>query len=91
MIKKDLLFIPWENQISIINTEHYKLVRIVEVPESSWICGVCLLNKNIILTGDCSKVIIEKSGQRCPSCRQKVNSQIQNHHFIQLVKKYLNT
>ena len=31
MIKKDLLLIPGENQISIINTEQYNLVRKIEV------------------------------------------------------------
>ena len=53
MIKKDLLLIPGENQISIINTNHHNLVRKIEVAGSSWICGVCMLNKNMLLTGDC--------------------------------------
>ena len=57
MIKKDLLLIPGENQISIINTEQYNLVRKIEVQGSSWIYGVCMLNKNMILTGDQSKTI----------------------------------
>ena len=57
MIKKDLLLIPGENQISIINTDQYKLVRKIEVQGSSWICGVCMLNKNMILTGDGEKTI----------------------------------
>ena len=52
MIKKDLLLIPGENQISIINTEQYKLVRKIEVPGSNYICGVCMLNENMLLTGD---------------------------------------
>ena len=54
MIKKDLLLIPGENQISIINTNQHNLVRKIEVPGSSWIFGVCMLNKNMLLTGDCS-------------------------------------
>ena len=57
MIKKDLLLIPGQNQISIINTEQYKLVRKIEVPGSSLIYGVCMLNKNMLLTGDESKII----------------------------------
>ena len=57
MIRKDLLLIPGENQISIINTNEYKLIRIIDVPDSSWITGVCLLNKNMLLTGDYSKMI----------------------------------
>ena len=54
MIKKDILLIPGENQISIINTNQHNLVRKIEVPGSSWIYGVCMLNKNMLLTGDCS-------------------------------------
>ena len=57
MIKKDLLLIPGDNQISIINTDQYKLVREIEVPGSSYICGVCMLNKNMLLTGDDAKII----------------------------------
>ena len=57
MIKKDLLLIPGENQISIINTEQYKLVRKIEVPSSYMIYGVCMLNKNMLFTGEQSKII----------------------------------
>ena len=56
MIKNDLLLIPGENQISIINTDQHNLIRKIEVPGSSWICGVFMLNKNMLLTGDGSKV-----------------------------------
>ena len=57
MIKKDLLLIPGKNIISIINTEQYKLVRKIEVPGSNWIYGVCMLNENMLLTGDEAKII----------------------------------
>ena len=57
MIKKDLLLIPGENQISIINIDKYELVKTIEVPGSKWICGVCMLNENMILTGDESNTI----------------------------------
>ena len=57
MIKKDLLLIPGKNQLSIINTNEYKLVRTIEVPNASWITGVCLLNKDMLLTGDYSEII----------------------------------
>ena len=57
VIKKDLLLIPGENQLSIINTNEYKLLRKIDVPNSSTITGVCLLNKNMLLTGDYSKII----------------------------------
>ena len=55
--KKDLLLIPGENQISIINIDQYKLIRKIEVPGSKWICGVCMLNKNMVLTGDDAEII----------------------------------
>jgi WD40 repeat protein len=57
MMTKDLLLIPGENKMSIINVNHYKLIRVIEVSGSSWICGVCILNKNMILTGDYSEII----------------------------------
>ena len=56
MISNYLLAIPGENQISLININEYKVVRIVEVPNSDWICGVCLFN-NMLITGDDSKTI----------------------------------
>ena len=52
MIKKELLLIPGYEQLSIINTNEYKLIRKIKVPNSGWITGVCLLNNNMLLTGD---------------------------------------
>ena len=57
IIKKDLLLIPGYNQLSIINTNKYKLIRKIDVPNSSNITGICLLNKYMLLTGDCSEII----------------------------------
>ena len=57
MINKELLVIPSENKISIVNINEYKLTRIIEVPGSSWICGICMLNKNMLLTGDYAEVL----------------------------------
>ena len=57
MIKKDLLLIPGDRQISIINTKQYKLVRKIDNLGSGFIYGVCLLNKNMLLTGDTEKRI----------------------------------
>jgi len=59
MISKELLLIPGINKISIININEYKLIRIIDVPNSSNIAGTCILNKNILLTGD-KKGIIRK-------------------------------
>ena len=57
MIKKNLLLVPGKNKISIINTDEYNLVRTIEVPNSNLISGVCLLNKDMLLTGDNSQTI----------------------------------
>ena len=59
MIKKDLLLIPGDNHLSIINTNEYKLIRKIEVPNESKITEVCLLNKNMLLTGDFEEIIRE--------------------------------
>ena len=57
MISKELLLIPGINKISIININEYKLIRIIDVPNSNQIVGTCMLNENILLTGDKSGII----------------------------------
>ena len=57
MISKDLLLIPGQNKISIVNVNHYNIARIIDVPGSSWITGVCMISQNILLTGDCAEII----------------------------------
>ena len=37
--------------------DQYKLARKIEIPGSSIIYGVCMLNKNMILTGEAAKTI----------------------------------
>jgi len=59
MINKELLLIPGCNKISIINVNKYNIVRIIDVKGSDWICGVCMLNENILLTGDYNEIIKE--------------------------------
>ena len=59
MISKELLFIPGYNKISIININYYELIREIEVSNSGWIYSACILNENIIFTGD-EKSIIRK-------------------------------
>jgi len=59
MISKELLFIPGYNKISIININEYKLIREIEVSNSCWINSACMLNENIILTGDGKSIIRE--------------------------------
>ena len=56
MISKDLLLIPGEKELSIININEYKLVRKIKASDSSWLCGICKINNNMILTGDDSKI-----------------------------------
>ena len=57
MITKDLLLIPGKKMISIININEYKLIRIIDVPNSEWLCGACMLNKNEVIIGVDSKII----------------------------------
>jgi len=59
MINKELLLIPGYNKISIINVNKYNIVRIIDVKGSNWICGICMLNENILLTGDYNEIIKE--------------------------------
>ena len=59
MISKNLLFIPGNNKISIININYYEIIREIEIPNSDWIQGVCLLDKIILLTGDEKGIIRE--------------------------------
>ena len=37
-------------KITIINTEQYKLVQKIDIG-SNWICGVCMINQDMLLTG----------------------------------------
>ena len=57
MISKDLLLVPGDNKMFIINVNHYKLVREINVPGSGFISTGCLLNQNMLITGDYSKVL----------------------------------
>ena len=57
MIRKDLLLIPGHCQLSIINTEKYQLVREIKNISNNWVCGVCMLNKDMLLTGDDVKTL----------------------------------
>ena len=57
MMTKDLLLITGYNKISIINVNNYKLLRIINVPGAKYINVVCMLNQNMLLTGDESNII----------------------------------
>lgn len=55
MISKDLLLIPRENKLFIVNINHYKLVREINVPDSGFISSCCMLNQTMLITGDYKK------------------------------------
>ena len=57
MIRKDLLLIPGNSKISVINVNHYNLSRVIDVPGAGYICGICMLNQNMLLTGDSAKIL----------------------------------
>ena len=57
MISKDLLLIPGYNKISIININEYNIIKIIDLPNSNSIIGLCILSENIILTGDSNGII----------------------------------
>ena len=59
MISKELLLVPGINKISIININEYELIRIIDVPNSNNIIGTCILNENILFTGDGKGIIRE--------------------------------
>ena len=59
MISKDLLLITGENEISIINVNSYNLIKTINVNGSREIYTTCMLNKDMILTGDENKRIIQ--------------------------------
>ena len=59
MISKDLLLITGYYKISIINVNSYNLIKTINVDNSGSIYAVCMLNKDMILTGDYNKRIIQ--------------------------------
>ena len=59
MITIDLLLIARINKISIINVNSYNLIRTIDVSDSGHISVACMINKNMILTGDDNKRIIQ--------------------------------
>ena len=52
MITKDLLLVTEYEKLYIINVNQYNLVRIIRAPDSSYFHISCLIDKNIVLTGD---------------------------------------
>ena len=59
MISKDLLLIIGKNKIFFLNVNLYQSIKSIDVPDSGWINSACMLNKDIILTADDNKRIIQ--------------------------------
>ena len=55
MMTKDLLLIPGIKMINIINVNEYKKIREIDIPDTDTIYGVCMLNSNMVITGDSNK------------------------------------
>ena len=52
MITKDLLLRGGNNKLVIINVNTHDLIRTINVTNSSYISSICMLNNNMLLTGD---------------------------------------
>ena len=59
MMAKDLLLVTGNNKLSIININLHNIIRTIDVSGSSWILCACMVNENILLTGDNKKRIIQ--------------------------------
>ena len=51
MISENLLAIPGESKITIIDVVQHEIKRIINVEDSSWLFGSCMLRKNMLITG----------------------------------------
>ena len=59
MMSNDLLIIGGKNELTIIDVNEYRIIRKINVHNSSFIGAICLLNENILLTGDNNRRIIQ--------------------------------
>ena len=59
MMAKDLLLATGNNKLSIININLHNIIRTIDVSGSSSIYCACMLNENMLLTGDKNKRIIQ--------------------------------
>ncbi len=55
MMTKNLLIVPGENVINIINVQKYKLTNKIDLNNAGIIKGICMIYNNIIITGDWNK------------------------------------
>ena len=59
MMTKNLLLAIGQNKLSIININLHNKIRTIDVSGSNLIYCACMLNENILLTGDQNKRIIQ--------------------------------
>jgi WD40 repeat protein len=59
MISKDLLIIPGQSKLTVVNVNEYKIRRIIDIANSSNFYGICLLNQKMILAGDKNGTIFQ--------------------------------
>ena len=59
MMTKDLLLVAGYNELSIININLHNIIRTIYVSGSGRIRCACMLNENMLLTGDHNKRIIQ--------------------------------
>ena len=52
MITKDILLITGNNKLSLINIDKYNLIRVIDISDSGNIFSACMLNKDMLITGD---------------------------------------
>ena len=50
IIRNNLLLVPGFNVINIIDLNEYKEIRKINILQGGMICGICMLNSNVIIT-----------------------------------------
>ena len=83
MISKDLLLITGEKIIQIVNVNTYNLIKTINVDDSGRIYTACMLNKDMILTSDENKRIIQ--WWKIENDNLKIISKKENAHDNEIV------
>ena len=59
MISKNLLLVAGDSKLKIVDVNSHNIIRTIDVPGTSYILSICLLNSNILLTADDNHGIIQ--------------------------------
>ena len=51
MLSNKLLLIPGRNKISLVNINTYKIIKVIEAPDSGFMFGTCMIKNDMVLTG----------------------------------------